>query len=279
MKKIIVALDGLKLSHSAVQYAIAIAAQEHAHLIGVFLDDITYHSYKIYELTNAEGVSESKRAALEEGDVEKRTQAAIYFNEACENAGIHYNVHHNRNIAIQELLHESIYADLLIIENHETLTHYAENPPTRFVRELLEGAQCPVLIVPDHYEPIQKAIILYDGEPSSVFATRMFCYVLANLDLQEVEVVTATRSGHSTHIPDNRLMKEFMKRHLPEARYTVLKGDAETEILHHLRMQYVNTLVVMGAYRRGMVSRWFRPSMADFLMTEVKMPLFIAHNK
>ncbi len=45
---------------------------------------------------------------------------------------------------MQELLHESIYADLLIIQSRETLTHYPEEPPTRFVRELLEGVQCGI---------------------------------------------------------------------------------------------------------------------------------------
>ena len=279
MKKIIIALDGLKLARSAVQYAVAIAARQRAHVVGVFLDDVTYHSYKIYELTGPEGVSEHKRAILEEGDVEKREEAVAYFKAACEDASVNYSVHHDRNIALQELLHESIYADLLIIERHETLTHYGEEPPTRFIRELLEGVQCPVLVVPGQYKPIEKVSILYDGEPSSVFATRMFCYVLADLNLEETEVITVSKSGHSSHVPDNRLMKEFMKRHLPAARYTVLKGDPEAEILRYLRAYNSSTLLVLGAYRRGMVSRWFRPSMADLLMTEVKMPLFIAHNK
>lgn len=279
MKKIIVALDGLKLAKSAVQYAVSIAARQHAHLVGVFLDDVTHHSYKIYDLTGPEGVAEEKRAVLEEGDVEKRAMSVEQFKESCDNASINYSIHHDRNIAMQELLHESIYADLLIIQSLETLTHYPEEPPTRFVRELLEAVQCPVLVVPDQYKPIQKVSVLYDGEPSSVFATRMFCYVLGDLGLEETEVVTVNKLGESSHVPDNRLMKEFMKRHLPDARYTVLKGDAETEILRHLRTYGGNNLLVLGAYRRGMVSRWFRPSMADLLMKEVKMPLFIAHNK
>ncbi len=279
MKKIIVALDGLKLAKSAVQYAVALAARQQAHLVGVFLDDVTHHSYTIYELTGPEGVAEEKRAVLEEGDIEKRALAVEEFKIACDNASINYSIHHDRNIAMQELLHESIYADLLIIQSRETLTHYPEEPPTRFVRELLEGVQCPVLVVPDQYKAIQKVSILYDGEPSSVFATRMFCYVLAELKLEETEVVTVNKLGQSGHVPDNRLMKEFMKRHLPDARYTVLKGDPETEILRHLRSYGGNNLLVLGAYRRGMVSRWFRPSMADLLIKEVKMPLFIAHNK
>ena len=74
-------------------------------------------------------------------------------------------------------------------------------------------------------------------------------------------------------------MKEFMKRHYPGASYTILKGMAEEAIVKKLKEQDENTLVVLGAYRRGAISRWFRESMADVLMKEVRLPLFIAHNK
>ena len=48
---------------------------------------------------------------------------------------------------------------------------------------------------------------------------------------------------------------------------------------NYLKSEKENILVVLGAYRRPMVSRWFRASMADVLMKELKVPLFIAHNK
>jgi nucleotide-binding universal stress UspA family protein len=72
-------------------------------------------------------------------------------------------------------------------------------------------------------------------------------------------------------------MKEFTKRHYPEAKYTVLHGEPETEIVNHLKDDGNNSLVVLGAYRRGVVSRWFRPSMADVLIHSINAPLFVAH--
>ena len=70
-----------------------------------------------------------------------------------------------------------------------------------------------------------------------------------------------------------------MKRHFPKAKYNVMKGLAEVEIVQHLKQQQKNALVGLGANRRGTISRWFRESMADTLMKEVRLPLFIAHNK
>lgn len=279
MKKIIAVIDGLKYSDSATQYAVHVAKQTGSHLVGVFLDDCTYHSYKIYELVDGSGyVNEEKMARLQKSDDESREEATQKFSIACQEAGINFNVHHDRNIAIRELLHESIFSDLLVIESKETFTHYEEKLPTRFVRDLLSEVQCPVLVVPKKFTPFDKAVLLYDGEPASVYAIKTFSYLYAGLPDLEVEVVSVKGIKDTLHVPDNQLMKEFMKRHFPKATFTVLKGDAENEIVKQLKGSNSNLLIVLGAYNRGMVSRWFRPSMADILMEELNKPLFIAHH-
>src|SRR5689334_4122718 len=136
MNKIIVAIDGLKFSESAVAYAIEIAHQTKTHLLGAFLEDFTYHSYKIQELVGQEGVSERKLHLLQDEDSVEREQSVDAFEKLCRNAGVNYSLHRDRNIAIRELLHESIFGDLLVIDKKETLTHYEENIPTSFIKDL-----------------------------------------------------------------------------------------------------------------------------------------------
>lgn len=279
MEKITAAFDGLKYSESTRDYAIHFAKLANAHLVGVFLDDTTYTSYKIYELIVKEGVSEKRLKDFEAKDKVTRDKAAENFEKACQKAGLNYTVHRDRNIALQEILHESIYTDLLIIDSKETLTHYEETSPTRFIRNLLADAQCPVLLVPKEYKTIDKIILLYDGAPSSVHAIKMFSYMLPSLKDIPTEVISVKGMGTDLHLPDNKMMKEFMKRHFPKASFKVLKGLAETEIVNYLKHQKGNALVALGAYRRGMVSRWFKPSMADALLKELKFPLFISHTQ
>jgi len=279
MNKIIAAFDGLQYSESTRDYAIYLSKQTETHLIGVFLDDPTYTSYKIYDLIGKEGVSEDKINKMDAKDKATRSASSANFEKACQQAGLEYTVHHDRNVAILELKHESIYADMMVIDSKETLTHYNENLPTRFIRDLLSDAQCPVLIVPQNYRPLQKVILLYDGEPSSVYAVKMFSYLLPQLMELETEVISVNPAEANMHLPDNRLMKEFMKNHFPNAKYTVIKGLAEEEINHYLKLVQENSIVVLGSSRRGAVSRLFRESMVDKLLKEVKLPLFIAHNK
>lgn len=280
MKKFIAAFDGLKFCDSTMDYAVFLAKNAGAHLIGVFLEDFTRHSYTIADITRFEGEDFDRHMHdLNLRDKEERNESVEKFEEACQNAGINYTIHRDRDVAILELLHESVYADLLIISEEETLTRYEEPVPTRFIKDLLSDVQCPVVVVPPHYMPVDKIIMLYDGEPSSVYAVRMFSYLFDSLKEFDTQILTVREKEESLHVPDNRLMKEFIKRHYPKAEYIVLKGLPEEEITQYLHREKKDPLVVLGAYRRNKLSRLFKASMADHLLQHVKMPLFIAHNK
>lgn len=277
MKKIIAAFDGLKYSESTQRYAIDMALASNAHLVGVFLEDVTYHSYKMWQVAGNGGVDEEKWSMLEEHDREARLQATALFDQACRQAGLEFSIHHDRNVAIQELLHESIYADLVIINKTECLSNYGGKMPSFFMRDLLSDIQCPVLLVPEKYHKIEKMLLLYDGSPSSVFAIRSVSYLFPEFTHLPVEVVSVKKMHNNLHLPDNRLMKEFMKWHFRHAGYTVLRGDAEEQVLTHLTHQPLHTALVLGAYQRNRVSRWFHASMADVLMEKTELPLFVAH--
>ena len=280
MKKITAAFDGLQLSESTMEYAIHIARGCRAHLSGVFFDDLIHHSYQFTDLVSEEGaVSDKKLKLLAEKDEKTRKNSMRIFKETCETAGVEFSVHRSKNVAVKDVLHESIYSDLLIINRKEDFNIHPGEIPSDFMREILADVQCPVLVVPETYNPVQKIIVLYDGDPSSVFAIKMFGYILTLFRHLTVQVLSVKSETTDPGIPDRSLMKEFMKLYFPGAEYTFLKGNPEETILTFLEQQNEEILVVLGAYRRGRVSRWFKPSMADILMSRLALPIFIAHNK
>lgn len=277
MKKIIAAFDGLKYNEATAEYAINIAKQSNAHLVGIFLDDLIYHSYRFKDLIEGDEVSDKKLKQMDEKDKATRKHAIDLFKKKCEHASLEFSVHHDKNVAVKDLLRESVYSDLLVLSKKENFTMYHEKFPSDFIRDVLADVQCAVLVVPEKYKPLQSLIFLYDGDPSSVYAIKMFCYDLATLNHLPAKVLSVKPLDQSLHLPDGELMKEFMKRHLPKAEYIVLKGEAENTIITYLQQQKEEALVVLGAYQRGRVSRWFKPSMADVLMKNTNLPLFIAH--
>jgi nucleotide-binding universal stress UspA family protein len=277
MQKIIAAFDGLKYSLSTQQHAIEIAKMNNVHLVGVFLDDFTYHSYKVYEVAGPDMLVDDAIKELNDKDEEVRTASVSKFSLACQQAGVNYAVHRDKNLALQELLHESVYADLLVINGGETFSHYVKPMPTEFIRDVLTDVQCPVLVTTTVHKPVEKLYFLYDGEPSSVYAIKMFDYLMHLYRHLPAEVISVRRKKDSMHVLDNRLMKEFMKRHFPNAEYTVLKGEPEEVVVNYLSDQRSSALVVLGTYQRSTVSRWFSPSLADYLIKELRLPFFIAH--
>ncbi len=278
MKKFIAVFDGYRFSKSTLQYSIQVSQLAGAHLVGVFLDEFVYRSYDLQKviMSATDATTELKR--LDEADKGKRDEAVKQFREACEKAGITFSVHRDKSVALQELKHESMFADLVIMDATESFNTKKEKPPTAFMRDLLGDVQCPVMVVPKVFKPIDKIVLLYDGRPSSLYAIKMFSYLFSNLLKAPVEVLSVKEEVTGNHVPDNKLMKEFIKRHFPNVQYVVLKGQAEGSIPAYLRHHKQNELVVLGAYRRSEISRWFKTSMADVLMKELDTPLFIAHN-
>lgn len=280
MKKFLAVFDGFNISKSTLDYAIQLTQAANAHLVGVFLDEFIYRSYNVVKVMKTYKNYEEKVKELDAKDKLKRDVAAQQFQKACSKAGIHFSIHRDKGIAILDLKKESMFADLIVINEFETFTKYKQESPTRFMKDLLADVQCPVLVVPNNAKPVDKIVLLYDGGPSSLYAVKMFSYLFGSFMDVPVEVLTVKDHFMATsRVPENKLMREFIKRHFPKASYTVIKGAAEEQIIGHLRNHKENELVVLGAYRRSELSRWFKTSMADTLMKELDTPLFIAHNK
>ena len=56
----------------------------------------------------------------------------------------------------------------------------------------------------------------------------------------------------------------------------VLKGDASDELFGFL-IDRKNAIVVLGAYGRGILSRFLKPSHASLVLRTINLPIFIAH--
>jgi hypothetical protein len=278
MNKIILALDSLRPSKSAISYAMDLCTSIDSHLVAIFLDDFTNISYKSQQmLRNQITVSQESYDDCIEEDNETRKESVTLFEKMAGKLNLDYTIHHDANISLNELISESSYADLLVIENKETMTYYAENPPTHFIRNLLREVHCPVLIVPKVYYKINKVLFLYDGEPDSAAAIKMFGYLFRNYKGVSVEILTVKSNKRDQPLLNNHLLKEYMTGHFPNTIYTTLQGLPDIEIINHLKFRYENELIVLGSYHRGKFSRLLRPSIAEALMKETKTPLFIGN--
>ena len=277
MKKIIAAFDGLRFSEGTLEEAIRLAHHHSAHLVGVFLHEFTARGFVVYEaLVGQTGDTKQLFEDLKKDDAATYQASIDTFEAACQEEGIPYSVHKDKQSARKELMHESAFADLLVIDPEETFSYIEEEMPGWFMKTILHEAHCPVWLVSQKQAPIQRLVFLYDGSPSSMQAIKMFTYLFPNMSDKEVLILSVKSGSLNLHVPDNKLIHEWMKRHYTHTSYKVVQGE-EDDLVQLCREQGPEALIVAGAYERNRFSNWLRPSLADNLMRQLKAPLFISH--
>ena len=275
-KKIIAAFDGTKYSEGAVKYAVEIAKATNSLLVGVFIQDMRY-----LNLTYAYAWDQPfvDFATIEKTQAEEKEKVSLnisLFKRACEDSGVNHKVHLDKGVPVQELLNESTFADLLILDSHTTFFSFEEKGPSPFLRDLLTDSNCPVLILPHNYSPIEKTVLCYDGSPSSVYAIRMYSYLFTELTGLKTTVVTVNEKS-TNHVKEGWNFKDLVHTHFSNSDYVVLSGDAEKELIDYLKLNGQNSLVVMGAYGRNALSRLFHQSLSNKVIQELHVPVFITH--
>jgi nucleotide-binding universal stress UspA family protein len=278
MNKVIAAFDGFKLSESTIDYSIYLAKEFDAHIVATFLQDMAYHQpWEEGEKKHIKEKWKEVNVAIEKE--EKTTIDSIKSVEKKFNAaGIHYNVHKDRIIAIQSLVHESYFSDMLLINSRENFSNWDTAKPSKFLQDLLAKSDCPLLLAPPEFKPVEKVVFAYDGTPSSTYAMRMFSYLFPSMGKLELEIVIVSDDLHNNHLPDYKLLKELLKRKFSNFESSVLKSNYTIDaLIEYVQNESKNCVVVLGAYHRSSISRWLYESTANALIMAVEAPLFIAH--
>ena len=103
MKKIIAAFDGLKYSPATTEYAVHIAKQSHAHLVGIFLDDMIYHSFRFTDVIENDKVSDKKLKKLNE-KLDERLKNIFTSSSSIYMSNVRQKIFHYQNRVFHDFL-------------------------------------------------------------------------------------------------------------------------------------------------------------------------------
>ena len=276
MKKILAGFDGTKYSEGASKYAIEIAKATNSMLVGVFIQDMRYLNMTYAYAWDQPFIDFTSIENSQKEEKEKIELNIKLFKRACEEKGVHHKIHLDKGVPLQELLSETAFSDLIILDSHTSFFSLGDESLSPFLKDFLADSHCPVLIVPHHYTLFDKVVLCYDGSPSSLYAIKMFSYLFSELDDLKTTVVSVNEKS-SNHLKEGSNLKDLVRAHYKDAQYEVLKGDAEKELLDYLKRTGENSIVVMGAYGRSSISRLFHQSLSNKVIQEINVPVFITH--
>ena len=196
MEKILLALDAHQLETNTIDFACFIAKLAGSKLTGVFLEDVRQKEMTyVADTARPTCIGRPERASYEqeEGPVDIVSLNIKRFKESCvcrETTGL---IHRDRGIPLSEVVEESRFADLIIVDPVTSFSKSNRGVPSRFVKDVLLDSECPVLIAPYSFDGLDKVIFAYNGTQSSVFAIKQFTYLFPGLSDRKAIVVNVSK--------------------------------------------------------------------------------------
>lgn len=276
MEKIILVINAHNPDVFTIDFACRIANLAKSKLIGLFIENV-YFEYVPIDGMNGGSYFATINKTANSSVVADTDQSIRLFKEECLRKGIKPDVYVDKGEPIQEIVFESRFADLLIIDSQVNFYNRDEPLPSHFVKEILARAECPVLLAPEKFENIEEIVFCYDGSASSVFAIKQLTHLLPELNDRKVLLLEVSHKSEEEFTESHRRMMDWLRSHYPAVYYHSLVGEVKEELFNYF-FKKENILIVIGAYGRSMLSNFFKKSSADVLIRTIDLPIFITHH-
>lgn len=279
MEKILLLVDQKGLNKSAFEFACYLADLTRSTLTGVFIDPEPSPASRDLQAVYSEvyiGLTPVIDDLPEDHWKTKLAENKRAFALACGNKGIRWSDQVSPVSSVSELVRETRFADLLVVNAETSLSESVQEPPTEFVKEVLVHSECPVVIAPLNFTGIEEVLFAYDGSASAVYAIKQFTYLFPKLsDIKTVFL--EVNDEEESKITDQEKIGEYLKMHYSAIGFQLLHGNASDELFSHL-IGKKNIFVVTGAYGRKLISSFFKKSTAELLLKTTNLPVFITHH-
>jgi len=277
MKKIIAAVNALHFTEEELEGFQFIAKELYGQVTVVFLEDVAVQGLQLanaytdmYTMDYTQMAAETRAQAdqLRKENLEK-------FNRICTSNDLDFKLHEAKGTPIEEVIKESRFADLLLINYNTSFSLLKSSNPPAFVKDVLARAQCPVMVLPEKIHPIKELVFSYNGTFSSMYAIRQLTQLFDGFSDILANVVYVAEDGNKV-IPNENLVREYLEQHYEEVRFTVLNGNPAAEFLALLLHRH-DCIATYGAYGRSKLSRFFHHSDAESVLRTINIPVFITH--
>ena len=275
MKKVIIAFDGKHFSKGAFGIAEYFNEYQPILLTGIFLSAVDYRDIIGVGAVGLGGPI--FLPTLEKGDEDAIKENIEHFESLCQKNGIDYRIHKDDELfALEELITESRFADLLIISGESFYSNVGEKQPNDYMQRVLHKSECPVMIVPEEYKTPDNIILTYDGSDASVYAIKQFAYLFPELCSQETTLLYANHKEDD--LPERDRMSELAARHYTNLTLQKLDMPEPRKFFHEwIEERRGNNILVSGSFARSGLSESIKRSFIYETIANHKVPVFIAH--
>ena len=271
MNKVIIPFDGGHFSKGAFSFACHLNAKSAILLTGIFLPEVDYAKIFFFPAAFA---APSYIPLPEDFNEELVTNSIELFTRLCNHHHIKHQAHKDLTLPpMAELSNESRFADLMIIGSEVFYTNGSAGP-FEYLQAALHKAECPVMIVPEHFHQPSQVIVAYDGTASSVFAIKQFAYLFP--DYCKLNTTLVYLGDRKQPIPGAELIGEWASAHFENLVIRKVSRE-EADSFDDWLEEHWNPILVSGAFNKSGLSQLFHKSFILRTIQQHKMLVFVAH--
>lgn len=264
MEKIIVLFNGVNAPWHITTFALDVAKQNGAHIQALFLKDETESYPYPSDIDSAETKFSDKNEAAADNVMEDKN--IHLFKTFCDEANV--ICYFEKNVSIKQLQEFSKDANLVVADSHDDLKRYS-------LQDILTKMMCPLCLISINTKEIKNSILLYDETENAFHATDAYHQLFPELSKGRCFMVTVNPKANEE---DREAAINKMKEKFPNVEVRTLAGDTDEMLIGFLEEHTENTMVVMGAYGRSAISMLFKQSLANVILKQSRISLFIAHD-
>ena len=205
------AVDGTNFSTGAFEFVRELNEKASLLVAGIFVPQMDYAN--LWSYATAGGSAGVFVPLVEDEENEEVAKNIEKFEALCKKNRIAYHVHKDFfDFALPELKRESRFADVLILSGELFYKQVINANQFDYMRHMLHHSECPVLIIPEHFQFPDNNILAYDGSEESVYAIKQFAYVFPELAVNETLLVYA-EEDREKDFPSKDLITELLDQH------------------------------------------------------------------
>lgn len=270
MKRILIVSNEFGFTQNVIRFAVEAARADGSLLHSIFMqplheeEELGYLFPNDYRLTGQNPAGES----YQQQDRQLIDANLQYFKDECTAAGVSFSVDPRWQTTLKELIEQSYFADLIIMDSD------ADAGPYR-LKDLLTDAHCPLCLISSRARPVERVVLCYDGSDSSIYALKLYSYLFPQWRDKPTTLLTVNSNGVAGEGEGDTLA--WLYQHFPGAQRAVVAGNTQRELVQYVSQNDQGAFVVLGSYGRGALSRLLHQSTADILLEQTGASLFIAH--
>ncbi len=282
IKRILVGLDPDEDTKHATDYAISIAEICNAQVTGLAVVDMAH----IASEAAGGGVGsmyygEMLREQLSE-ESRKTARSLIHqFERTVSASDVQFADRIEEGVSFKRIIEDMKYHDLLVVGREPHFYYDEPERQTKTLEKVVEKGSCPVLVVDDEENGIEKVLIAYDGSTPAARTMQQFIQQKPFGDSPAIEIVNVHAAGTTEEEESDLLLKlaeSYCTAHGFEVTTSSVQRSDDTamRLLKHAT-EVDADLIVSGAHAVSKISKWMFGSTTQNLLEHTDLPLYLYH--